>query len=203
MRKDFKCSLRAIPRCEALISSSPVLTCYLCVPFFTPGELAGFDLQITIVKMRFIQRVVHNEAMKNDPPEIYGWRAYLLACAVCALEIHSNMYFRLFTIYNALLTIFVIFRHASAECCSVWISASLGVSSSCRNLKRMPRPKFIELDFPYVLTPLTGNSGWKDSPKSPQPISLPTLSAHFKLAALSVLWVLRQFQINGDENLHC
>lgn len=30
-----------------------------------------------------LQRIVHNEAMRTDPPEIYGWRVYLLACSVC------------------------------------------------------------------------------------------------------------------------
>lgn len=29
-----------------------------------------------------LRKVVHNEAMKNDPPEIYGWRVYALACSV-------------------------------------------------------------------------------------------------------------------------
>ncbi|KAK7547710.1 general substrate transporter [Phyllosticta citricarpa] len=31
----------------------------------------------------FLQKVVHNEAMKNDPTSIYGWRAYMLACSAC------------------------------------------------------------------------------------------------------------------------
>lgn len=26
--------------------------------------------------------LVHNEAMKVDPKEIYGWRVYALACSV-------------------------------------------------------------------------------------------------------------------------
>ncbi|KAJ9136582.1 General substrate transporter [Pleurostoma richardsiae] len=30
-----------------------------------------------------LQRIVHNDAMVNDPPEIYGWRVYLLACSAC------------------------------------------------------------------------------------------------------------------------
>lgn len=30
-----------------------------------------------------IQRIVKNEAMKEDPPEIYGWRVYALACSAC------------------------------------------------------------------------------------------------------------------------
>lgn len=31
----------------------------------------------------FLQRVVHNDAMKHDPIEIYGWRVYMLACSAC------------------------------------------------------------------------------------------------------------------------
>ncbi|EOD52852.1 Sugar/inositol transporter [Neofusicoccum parvum] len=31
----------------------------------------------------FLQRVVHNDAMKHDPTEIYGWRVYMLACSAC------------------------------------------------------------------------------------------------------------------------
>ncbi|KAJ5524978.1 hypothetical protein N7494_011628 [Penicillium frequentans] len=30
-----------------------------------------------------LQKIVHNEAMKTDPKEIYGWRVYLLACSAC------------------------------------------------------------------------------------------------------------------------
>ncbi|KAL4930651.1 sugar porter family MFS transporter [Aspergillus undulatus] len=30
-----------------------------------------------------LKRLVHNEAMKTDPPEIYGWRVYALACSAC------------------------------------------------------------------------------------------------------------------------
>ncbi|KAL4808519.1 general substrate transporter [Aspergillus unguis] len=30
-----------------------------------------------------LKRLVHNEAMKLDPPEIYGWRVYALACSAC------------------------------------------------------------------------------------------------------------------------
>ncbi|KAI9734018.1 MAG: hypothetical protein M1834_002675 [Cirrosporium novae-zelandiae] len=33
--------------------------------------------------MKFLQRVIHNEAMKEDPPEIYQWRVYILACSAC------------------------------------------------------------------------------------------------------------------------
>ncbi|OJJ02919.1 hypothetical protein ASPVEDRAFT_53510 [Aspergillus versicolor CBS 583.65] len=30
-----------------------------------------------------LKKLVHNEAMKTDPPEIYGWRVYALACSAC------------------------------------------------------------------------------------------------------------------------
>ncbi|KAL1990508.1 hypothetical protein VTN49DRAFT_6347 [Thermomyces lanuginosus] len=30
-----------------------------------------------------LKKIVHNEAMKSDPKEIYGWRVYLLACSAC------------------------------------------------------------------------------------------------------------------------
>ncbi|KAL3472776.1 general substrate transporter [Aspergillus californicus] len=34
--------------------------------------------------MAFIlKKLVHNEAMQTDPPEIYGWRVYALACSAC------------------------------------------------------------------------------------------------------------------------
>ncbi|KAF3159385.1 hypothetical protein TWF788_003794 [Orbilia oligospora] len=33
--------------------------------------------------VRFLRRIVKNEAMTTDPIEIYNWRVYLLACASC------------------------------------------------------------------------------------------------------------------------
>ncbi|KAI1321977.1 MFS sugar transporter-like protein [Xylariaceae sp. FL0255] len=30
-----------------------------------------------------LQKIVRNDAMRMDPPEIYGWRVYLLACSAC------------------------------------------------------------------------------------------------------------------------
>jgi hypothetical protein len=29
-----------------------------------------------------LKKVIHNEAMKEDPKEIYGWRVFMLACSV-------------------------------------------------------------------------------------------------------------------------
>ncbi|KAJ6187013.1 hypothetical protein N7519_001921 [Penicillium mononematosum] len=30
-----------------------------------------------------LKKIVHNEAMKSDPKEIYGWRVFMLACSAC------------------------------------------------------------------------------------------------------------------------
>jgi MFS family permease len=32
---------------------------------------------------RFLYHVVQNESMKTDPPEVYGWRVFALACSAC------------------------------------------------------------------------------------------------------------------------
>ncbi|KAF2110021.1 general substrate transporter [Lophiotrema nucula] len=32
---------------------------------------------------RFLYRIVKNESMKLDPPEIYGWRTFMMACSAC------------------------------------------------------------------------------------------------------------------------
>jgi hypothetical protein len=33
------------------------------------------------LKMGILQMVVKNDAMKSDPPQIYGWRVFALACS--------------------------------------------------------------------------------------------------------------------------
>ncbi len=33
--------------------------------------------------MSFIRKIVHNDAVKLDPPEVYNWRVFALACAAC------------------------------------------------------------------------------------------------------------------------
>ena len=33
--------------------------------------------------MKILERIVRNDAMKVDPPEVYNWRVFLLACAAC------------------------------------------------------------------------------------------------------------------------
>jgi len=38
--------------------------------------------------MGILNKIVHNDAMKVDPPEIYGWRVYALACSVWSTNSH-------------------------------------------------------------------------------------------------------------------
>lgn len=33
--------------------------------------------------VKILQKIVHNDSMHTDPPEIYGWRVYLLAASAC------------------------------------------------------------------------------------------------------------------------
>ncbi|KAK3309350.1 general substrate transporter [Chaetomium strumarium] len=35
------------------------------------------------LSVRVLRKIVKNEAMASDPPEIYGWRVYMLACSAC------------------------------------------------------------------------------------------------------------------------
>ncbi|KAF9881150.1 quinate permease [Colletotrichum karsti] len=53
-------------------------------------EVDGEDLVVkgsgngtTMGIATFLQRVVKNDAMKEDPPEVYGWRVVALTCASC------------------------------------------------------------------------------------------------------------------------
>jgi hypothetical protein len=32
---------------------------------------------------RFVYKIVKNESARSDPPEIYGWRTFALACSAC------------------------------------------------------------------------------------------------------------------------
>lgn len=33
--------------------------------------------------MGIIQKIIRNEAARNDPPQIYNWRVYLLCASAC------------------------------------------------------------------------------------------------------------------------
>jgi hypothetical protein len=41
-----------------------------------PSSKPGFGAKI-------LQKIVKNEAMTSDPPEIYGWRVFALSCSAC------------------------------------------------------------------------------------------------------------------------
>jgi len=41
---------------------------------------------------RLLQKIVKNEAMASDPPQIYGWRVYLLACSVSGSTLASHTF---------------------------------------------------------------------------------------------------------------
>lgn len=32
---------------------------------------------------KFLFKIVKNDSMKEDPPQIYGWRVFMLACSAC------------------------------------------------------------------------------------------------------------------------
>jgi len=42
------------------------------------------------LSVRILKKIVRNEAMASDPPEIYGWRVYLLACSVCQIHFRGQ-----------------------------------------------------------------------------------------------------------------
>lgn len=71
------------------------------------------------VGYRIFSRAVHNDAMKQDPPEIYGWRAIMLAMSVCLITamLHQSDSVRL----------------DGVPCCLAWIRlSSLALLSSQR-----------------------------------------------------------------------
>lgn len=43
----------------------------------------------------FLQKIIHNKAIKEDPPEIYGWRVYFLAFSVGQLALLCFFFFSL------------------------------------------------------------------------------------------------------------
>jgi hypothetical protein len=57
--------------------------------------------------MGLLQKIVKNDAMKEDPPEIYGWKVYFLAFSV-------RQTVGLYHVKSNGIT-----RHASVVCCSV------------------------------------------------------------------------------------
>lgn len=35
--------------------------------------------------MGILDKIIHNDAIKQDPPEIYGWRVFMLAGSVSSI----------------------------------------------------------------------------------------------------------------------
>ena len=74
----------------------------------------------TSVTKRVLQKIVRNDAMKNDPPEIYGWRVFMLACSVSDGAIRMRN------------TFIDMGRLASVPCASAGTLVSSGALLSCR-----------------------------------------------------------------------
>jgi hypothetical protein len=53
--------------------------------FFDPNSwlYPASTSAIPSIKMSFIRKIVHNDAVKLDPPEVYNWRVFALAAAAC------------------------------------------------------------------------------------------------------------------------
>lgn len=47
------------------------------------SSLAHQPKMVAPLGARFLYKIVRNEAMKQDPPEIYGWRVFMLAVSAC------------------------------------------------------------------------------------------------------------------------
>ena len=83
--------LEVFPLARALISVKRFCTLfdYLIVRWTVPIGLYNLRHLIHVwrkhrnIKMGLLQRVVKNDAMKNDPPEIYGWRVFALTFSAC------------------------------------------------------------------------------------------------------------------------
>jgi hypothetical protein len=44
-----------------------------------------------IASMSFIRKVVRNDAIKLDPPEVYNWRVFAIACAVRLSTVYTSL----------------------------------------------------------------------------------------------------------------
>jgi hypothetical protein len=66
--------------------------------------------------MGILNKIIHNDAIKQDPPEIYGWRVFVLAGSVG----HRLDEMKTCTFADGN-------RLASVACSSVWIRVSSAV----------------------------------------------------------------------------
>ncbi len=86
--------------------------------------------------MGLLRKIVKNEAMRRDPPEIYGWRVILMACTVRRTRLNrSRRYWEFAIEYKNWLTYHVLYRLASGVCSSVWIVEQLEVFWSWTHLR--------------------------------------------------------------------
>ena len=63
-----------------------------------------------------LRKIIHNDAIKEDPPEIYGWRVFFLASSVsglASLKLHSGSNL-------AQEADFDVYRPVLEVCSSVW-----------------------------------------------------------------------------------
>jgi len=67
--------------------------------------------------MGILNKIIHNDAIKQDPPEIYGWRVFVLAGSV-SYQLRDT----------ASETLADRDRLASVACFSVWTLVSSAVS---------------------------------------------------------------------------
>jgi hypothetical protein len=67
--------------------------------------------------MGILDKIIHNDAIKQDPPEIYGWRVFMLAGSVS--DDPQDVWRGTLADKN---------RLASVACFSVWTLVSLAVS---------------------------------------------------------------------------
>lgn len=52
-------------------------------PIYSAVEISTRNYDVGEFNMSWLlKKVIHNEAMKEDPKEIYGWRVFMLACSV-------------------------------------------------------------------------------------------------------------------------
>ena len=69
-----------------------------------------------------MRKIVRNDAIKSDPPEVYNWRAFALAAAV--RPPHPSAGFLIFEFFLMVL----LRRHVSEEHYSAWIQVSSAAS---------------------------------------------------------------------------
>lgn len=66
--------------------SDHVQSLNVCLLFESAARFLNHSYHLpTTYEMGLLQKIVKNDAMKEDPPEIYGWKVYFLAFSVRSL----------------------------------------------------------------------------------------------------------------------